>query len=186
MTQIAIISDLGLSDPFESLIRPSPSRDGAKEEDKQVPKDNMMAERLHILDITTEFKAPIDWLADVENRIQNSIGQDTAPSSEWLTPDAGKAALHFLQYAGDLLPCEPHIYGTREGNLVAEFETQRLRMTVIVTPDGTTLFGYRRDKDEAPHQVWIRRGSNSSREEVRSFTRALGDIPHGKAVEAGS
>jgi hypothetical protein len=70
--------------------------------------------------------APNGCLPIVETRIRGSVLPDEygrEPSTEWLSEGAANAAIAFFRNGADLLPTEPHIYGTKSGDLVAEFET---------------------------------------------------------------
>ena len=132
-----------------------------------------------------EYLAPNPWLALVERRINDSIvpsSVNDSPPEEWLSLEAGGAALSFFRNACDLLPSEPHIYGTSDGDLVAEFETPSARITCIVARNCTILFGYRSDADDAPTEIEIRKGSNRLRDEVREFMDHLGFGKDGKAL----
>lgn len=169
------------------------STGGALSEDKIAPAQGGVEttpssepNEMYIASPNTEFPAVANWLADVESLIRNSI----APSRhsdlitrEWLDRDAALAAIVFFRDSCDLLPSEPFVYGTAEGEMVAEFETADLRVTTVVSLDNTILFGYRRDRDDFPTQCIIRHGSNSRRDEVKAFTKALGTTQNGQNLE---
>lgn len=141
---------------------------------------------LYIRDYSTDFPIAVRWLADVENRIRNSIAPEPhidLASREWLDRGAALAAISFFRDSSDLFPSEPHIYGTSDGDLVAEFETEKLRVTTIIASRGTTLFGYRRDADDFPTQCKIRNGSNRRRHEVEEFATELGIGIHGEELD---
>lgn len=92
-----------------------------------------------------EGPSPIgtDWLATVERRIRESIAQDADKRSKdvrWLTIEAASSALRFFRLASDALPGEPYIYGTAEGEVVAEFKAKHGTLTSIVS--GNTLRNY--------------------------------------------
>jgi len=183
--QATSISSWRIADLWNGLSKfRSAAEDSVDENAEDVP--NELGELpLHILEFSTEFSTPVHWLANVERRIQDSVlPPEEDASCEWLTADAASTARYFLRDTCDLLPSEPQIFGTLEGHLVAEFETNLLRMTSIATGNGTKLFGYRRDNDEMPLQVEIRRGCNQHRDEVKRFTQALGVDSHGKALES--
>lgn len=128
---------------------------------------------------------PNSWLPVVESRIRASImpsDHDSEPSGKWLTENAARAAIAFLQAGADVLPAEPHIYGTQDGDFVAEFESPAGHMTSVVSKDETTLFAVRTDEPDKPLQYVIHRGSNHYRDELRSFTKKLTAGSHGKMV----
>lgn len=145
------------------------------------------ANRVWIDTYAPQLPFPNAWLAAVEARIRESIlpeGHDDDDLGEWLTPPAAMAALSFFEAGADVLPSEPHIYGTPDGDLVAEFASPEGRMTSVVSRDDTTLFAVRSDNPSKPIQAVIRRGSNRYREELRSFTKSLMAGNHGE-VAAG-
>lgn len=129
------------------------------------------------------INAPNSWLPVVEARIRDSIfpgEKESEISTEWLTEDAANAAIAFFRTGADLLPTEPHIYATKSGDLVAEFETPAGSMTGIVSDNKTILFAVLATNPHEPIQSVIRRGSNRFRDELRSFTRKLTPGSHGK------
>lgn len=134
---------------------------------------------------TPVLSVPNVWLSAVEERIRASIrppemeGED---SSEWLTQNAADTAINFFRHAADLLPAEPHIYATDNGDLVAEFETPASNVTSVVSPEETILFGVSNASPERPVEVTIRRGSNRLREEVKTFTQELRSVSDGKTM----
>lgn len=94
------------------------------------------------------------WLVSTENVIQGSIGGDLAlddPSQEgrWLTQAVADAAISFFRTTADLLPGEPHIYSSRQGDLVAEFRVPGGELTSIISPEFVLLFSVIND---APSQ----------------------------------
>src|ERR1700730_2758375 len=127
--------------------------------------------------------APNSWLPIVETRIRGSVLPDEyerEPSTEWLSEGAANAAIAFFRNGADLLPTEPHIYGTKSGDLVAEFETANGSMTSVVSDKQTILFAVLTGDDE-PIQTIIRRDSNRFRDELRSITTKLAaGSSHGK------
>ncbi|CAN7342532.1 hypothetical protein [Bosea sp. LjRoot237] len=132
-----------------------------------------------------QLNYPNAWLSAVEARIRDSIlpdGHSEEYLGEWLSPDAARAALAFFEAGADMLPSEPHIYGTSDGDLVAEFEGPEGRITSIVSRDETTLFGVSEHKPDRPIQTVIPRGSNQYREHLRSFTKKMAARQHGEVV----
>lgn len=144
---------------------------------------------MFVIDRETQFRAASEWIIDVENRIRaaaRSVVEDEEGDERVLDPQAAYLALNFLRNNCDILPGEPQIFGDHDGSLIAEFHHGAVRMTSIVGAAGTTLFGYRTDGDDAPSQTEIPQGSNSMRDQVRSFTKLLGVIANGKALAASS
>lgn len=121
------------------------------------------------------------WLPSVERRITDSVvpaeyQEESTP--EWLTEEVAQAAVRFFQNTADVLPGEPHLYASKTGALVAEFETPTGALTTVVSPETTILFGVRANQPNSPFEVTIRRGSNRLREDVEAVTRRIYG-PHG-------
>ena len=139
--------------------------------------------RFEIEPYTPYLTAPNNWLPIVESRIRGSVlpnEYECEPSTEWLSEGAANAAIAFFRNGPDLLPTEPHIYGTKSGDLVAEFEAANGSMTSVVSDKQTILFAVLTG-DREPIQTIIRRGSNRFRDELRSITRKLAaGSSHGK------
>jgi hypothetical protein len=131
------------------------------------------------------------WLSIVEARIRESIRPEEnetidkdEDSTEWLRSDAARAAIAFFRNTADLLPTEPHLYATKSGDLVAEFETPVCNMTSVVSDSNTILFGASTSDPHKPVHVVIRRGSNRLREELKTFTRELQLVSNGQNMVA--
>lgn len=142
-----------------------------------------LRDEVRIEKYTPYLNSPTGWLPQVEARIRDSVvpprsGEE--PSCEWLAQDAANAAIAFFRQGADLLPTEPHIYGTENGDLVAEFETPTSTMTGVVSDTQTILFGYLLAAPHEPMQAVIARGSNHYRDDLKSFTKKLSPRPHGK------
>lgn len=83
------------------------------------------------------------WLDRVEQRIRNSIALDEQPPEnerQWISPDVAQAALGFFRDTADVLPGEPFIYASRQGDLVAEFSGAHGTLTSIISPRIIILF----------------------------------------------
>ena len=79
-----------------------------------------------------QFPHPAPWLAVVQRRLTNSVGLDAAPpDGKWLAKGVVVAANTFFQATSDLLPAEPVLYSSTQGDLVAEFQGVDLPMTVV-------------------------------------------------------
>lgn len=84
-----------------------------------------------------------EWVGAVKRRIQDSIAPSLDhfdSSGRWLPASTATAASAFFERLGDSLPSEPIIYGSRSGDLVAEFESPHGTMTGIISPDFILLF----------------------------------------------
>lgn len=134
-------------------------------------------------DYVPKLSAPTNWLTSIEQRIKDSIvpsdieGVETSP--EYLSPFSADRALTFFDSTSGFLPCEPYIYGTEDGDLVAEFDVSDLKLTAIITPENTILFGVSTPDKSTPAHVEIRRGCNNLRGEVRNFLTGLREGSHG-------
>lgn len=140
---------------------------------------------VRILEYTPNLPFPNSWLPVVESRIRASImpaDSDGPPFGEWLTEDSARAAIAFLRAGEDVLPTEPHIYGTDDGDFVAEFELPEGRLTSVVSDDDTTLFAVYSDRSAPPVHDVIHRGSNQYRNQVVSFTKNFMAGSHGQMV----
>lgn len=133
------------------------------------------------MDLDLAVFTPAPWLSAVEERIRNSIvpveyGEVDSP--EYLNEDAGSAALSFFRNNADLLPVEPHLYGTHGGDLVAEFETALGRLTAVIAPTETVLYAV--VARGRPVAKTIKRGSNRLREELKAVTQLFAPRAHGE------
>lgn len=123
------------------------------------------------------------WLSAVTTRIQNATlpeGSTELPGTEWLNRASARAAFRFFENGADLLPSEPHIYGTRKGDLVAEFKGDKGVLTAVVTDEKTTLYAVLDNSPEDPIHETIRKGSNQFRDELRAVTNQLVAGAHGQ------
>lgn len=76
------------------------------------------------------------WLGNVQRRLNASIGIAGAPNDGSSLPkDVVLAANSFFEATSYMLPNEPHMYASHSGDLVAEFESNAGRMTLIVSKD---------------------------------------------------
>jgi hypothetical protein len=89
------------------------------------------------------FPPLAEWLSAVERRIKNS----TIPSEfkmqytqEWLKEDVADAALRFFRNAADILPSEPFIYSSVDGDLVAEFSGTSGTLSAMISPKFVIVF----------------------------------------------
>lgn len=138
---------------------------------------------VRIAPYTPYLTAPNNWLPIVESRIRGSVlpnEYESEPSTEWLSEGAANAAIAFLRNGADMLPTEPHIYGTKSGDLVAEFETANGSMTSVVSDKQTILFAVLTSDPHEPIQSIICRGSNRFRDELSSILTKLSAGSHGQ------
>lgn len=83
-----------------------------------------------------------EWLSTVQSRINKSIvpGGLVENDGRWLSQQTAVAAIDFFNATADLLPGEPFIYSSLEGDLIAEFTGERGVLTAIISPNFTVLF----------------------------------------------
>ena len=65
------------------------------------------------------------WLGAVLERVQNSIvpkDRESENDGRWLTEEVAASASAFFEMTSDMLPSEPYIYSSQNGDLVAEFD----------------------------------------------------------------
>jgi|HubBroStandDraft_1064217.scaffolds.fasta_scaffold74976_2 hypothetical protein len=83
------------------------------------------------------------WLADVQRRLNASIGTPVETGQRtgaWLKSDVVSTANRLFEVSSTLFPSAPHLYGSRDGDLVAEFTNQVGSMTMVVTKDSALAF----------------------------------------------
>jgi hypothetical protein len=125
------------------------------------------------------------WLAAVQERVQNSIVPKDCESENdgrWLTEDIATSASAFFEMASDVLPNEPYIYSSQDGDLVAEFGATHGTMTGIIAKNHVVLFAV---VDGVPIESRLVLGSDDSRplrRELQHLTEMLHTGRHG-AVE---
>jgi hypothetical protein len=99
---------------------------------------------------------PAPWLADVQRRLNGSIGvrgSDALQDGTGLRREIVSVANTFFEATSDLLPAEPYLYSSQIGDLVAEFSAPLGRMTMIISTDFACARGRRwpgHSEDVAP------------------------------------
>lgn len=128
------------------------------------------------------------WLAAVQERVQNSIVPKDCESENdgrWLTEDIAASASAFFEMTSDLLPSEPYIYSSQNGDFVAEFDANHGTMTGIITKSFVVLFAV---VDGVPIERRLVLGSDSPRplrREMQLLTEMLRTGRHGAVETAG-
>jgi hypothetical protein len=83
------------------------------------------------------------WLKSVEQRIVASVpppGYEVENDGTWLSQSVANAAVDFLGKVADSFTNEPYLYSSPSGDLVAEFQESKGRLTCIISPDSATIF----------------------------------------------
>src|SRR5207253_6843160 len=75
---------------------------------------------------------PRDWSSGVCSS-DLTLDPEAVHDGRWVTQAVANAATDFFKSTADLMPGKPFIYSSREGDLVAEFETKRGTMTSIIS-----------------------------------------------------
>jgi hypothetical protein len=86
---------------------------------------------------------PAPWLGAVQRRLNASIGVEGATArrdGSSLTKEVVTNANAFFQATSNVLPAEPYLYGSKAGDLIAEFEGRLGRMTVVITKRNALAF----------------------------------------------
>jgi hypothetical protein len=122
------------------------------------------------------------WLPSVERRIRQSVAPSTRAAldrGKWLTFEAADAAAGFLDKTADLLPNEPFIYASNDGDLIAEFEGKHGTLTAVVSPGLLILFA---SVGSVPVQKTVKLKEATTtclRRSVRDFSEMLRTGHHG-------
>lgn len=146
------------------------------------PEQSMLSDTRPESSIQSPSRIAPQWLTAVQDRIYSSIvpkGREMENDGRWLRRGVAEVASRFFQVTADLLPGEPHIYGSQVGDLVAEFDAAPGSMTAIVTPAVVILFAV---ADGVPFEKRLVLGSESSsrlRLELKEFVERLHTGQHG-------
>ncbi|MEQ1756694.1 MAG: hypothetical protein ABL986_00110 [Vicinamibacterales bacterium] len=140
--------------------------------------------RLPDAEVYRPQQLPPNWLEETERVINASIDRDSEGFSEdgrWLKQEVAAAANDFFREAADLLPSEPYVYSSRQGDLVAEFKAPHGSLTTVVSQHFVVLFAA---VDEVAIQRKILLPGDLRRELTQVMqplmTGAHGDLASGK------
>jgi hypothetical protein len=128
------------------------------------------------------------WLLKVELRIQGSLIDPNSPSkdqSRYLDWEVGAAALKFFRETADLMPSEPYMYASTEGDLVAEFNGDGGSLTIVIARDHIILFA---SIDQQPFVWRFGKGGENSinlRRRLSDIRHMLGEGADGSVASAG-
>lgn len=118
------------------------------------------------------------WLPEIEAIIARSVDDGSEPlckSGQWLRDEVATAAIRFFQETADLLPGKPYVYGSKQGDLVAEFKAPRGTLTSVISPNFIILFSV---VDDVPlHEEVLT--TDDARSALTSVTKALLAGTHG-------
>lgn len=108
-----------------------------------VPRPGRLADTKPEASIQSPTLITPQWLTTVQERVYRSIvpkDQEAENDGRWLSQRVAETAFGFFQMTSDILPSEPHIYGSQSGDLIAEFEAEHGTMTSILTQTSVVLF----------------------------------------------
>jgi hypothetical protein len=139
-----------------------------------------------------EIRAPLsyipEWLDAVRHRIRDSIvpkGREADNDGQWLTEEIAGVACTFFEEYSALLPSEPFIYGSRQGDLVAEFTSASGSLTAIVSCKSVLLYAVVNGRPEHREVDLLGDGSITLRRDLDELTELLRTGRDG-AVGSGS
>jgi hypothetical protein len=124
------------------------------------------------------------WANAVQTRISKSIAPQGAEPLDrrWLSVNVANVATQFFQVTADVLPGEPYIYSSNEGDLVAEFSGTHGTMTNIISPTFIFVFAVIDGESVEKHLDLENGGFASVRSELSKLSKMLRTGRHG-AVE---
>jgi hypothetical protein len=117
-----------------------------------------------------------EWLDAVKRRIRDSImpnGQEIENNGQWLTEEIASVAGTFFEEVSDLLPSEPFIYASTQGDLVAEFTPKFGSLTAIVSPKSVLLYAVVNGRPEHREVNFLGEGSTALRRDLDELTELL-------------
>lgn len=121
--------------------------------------------------------SPAPWLGAVHRRLRESMvpsGKELDNDGRWLSKEAAFAANAFFSSLSDVLPGEPYVYSSNDGDVVAEFKAPYGRMTSVVSSNGVvTLATLRNDEPIVRNLRFGDHGYGAMRNELRSLTAML-------------
>jgi hypothetical protein len=126
--------------------------------------------------ILAPLRSVPEWLDAVKRRIRDSImpnGQEIENDGQWLTEEIACIAGTFFEEVSDLLPSEPFIYASAQGDLVAEFTPKFGSLTAIVSPKSVLLYAVVNDRPEHREINFLGEGSAALRRDLDELTELL-------------
>jgi hypothetical protein len=85
------------------------------------------------------------WLQAVQQRIVASVpptGYSIEQDGTWVSQEVANAAVQFFGSFPETFSIEPYLYCAPSGDLVAEFDGARNKLTCLVSPDSVTVYSY--------------------------------------------
>jgi hypothetical protein len=125
------------------------------------------------------------WADNVLVRIASSIEpsglRETAPG-RYISSKIASAASAFFEAHASVLPSEPYIYASEDGDLVAEFEARAGSLTAIIGDKNLVLFAKR--GNGKPHYWQTNDPKMPEARAVEIFSRLIGAVNNGSVAAA--
>jgi len=181
-----------LPDSLGDLINASAQRHGALDRYLRIVGRRRVMSSDRSVDVQTQIKEPVQispqvqWHGLLQQRIKDSValeGHQLDPNLRYLSEAVARSALCFFEGVSDLLPSEPYIYASQEGNLVAEFSGSSGGLSVMIGTDFAILFSSSEDQSK---EYFYRRSDEPSdvRAGVKEAVAFISANLNGKALES--
>jgi hypothetical protein len=133
-----------------------------------------------------EFRLPVPftapWLGAVQRRLEQSIAStEESGDPTTITHSVARAAITFFEATSDVLPGEPYLYPSEQGDVIAEFRGSNGRLTGILGPDFVILHAVVEGKI-VQCELPLQSDYASTRHELKSIKTKLQVGEHGKAL----
>jgi hypothetical protein len=125
---------------------------------------------------------PAAWLGAIQRRLNASIGVEGAGErrdGSSLTKEVVSNANSFFEATSNLFPSEPYLYGSRSGDLIAEFESDVGQMTVVVTSRNLIAFAVVGNETVKKQLAIVPFASAAIRREIAELASRLGSGRYG-------
>jgi len=119
---------------------------------------------------------PAKWFSRAERQIRNSVrlqGEKDAGEFETVTSGVAISAIQFFQEVSDILPTEPYLYTSTEGDLVAEFRGRQGSLTAIVGERKLWLFSIQDGGVTKEHWTMSRLNQGAIRASLKKLAGTL-------------
>lgn len=142
------------------------------------------------LTAAVELRAPspiaAPWLGAVQRRLERSIASPDDPDDPTtISESIAAAAISFFEATSDVLPGEPYLYPSSQGDLIAEFKGSFGRLTSILGHEFLIVHAVVND---ATIQQELPLGDEYEgiRGNLRDISVKLNSMDHGKALDSNS
>lgn len=127
------------------------------------------------------FQYPVaKWLDAVLRRLSASIGiTGDAPDGVWLDSNVVEKATTLFRVTSDLLPSEPYLSSSRQGNLVADFTSSRGPVSMVVSPHSVLLYAAVGGQESTKALPYNDMNADALRKAITGFLVQGGVVAHG-------